>query len=89
MDRDEMIRRSRASSEAYKQSLLSVQTDQMQEKPRRWLGIWQRREGGVYMPGLNFTRLSNGFALAWCASTVRYRFGFRRGIKPMFLWSKE
>lgn len=84
-----MIRRSRASGEAYKQSLLSVQTDQMQEKPRRWLGVWQRREGGVYMPGLNFTRLSNGFSLTLRVKNHKYRFRFRRGIKPMFLWGKE
>jgi hypothetical protein len=52
-----------------------------------WI-FWLRPEGGYYMPGLNFTRLPNGFTLAFCTSTVRYRFRFRRGIKPRFLWSK-
>ena len=57
---------------------------------RGFLWFWLRPEGAMPKPGFNLTvpRI-NGFVLAFYTRRSKYRFRFRRGIKPNFLWSKE
>ena len=52
-----------------------------------WL-FWLRPEGGTYRRGINLT-ICRGFILCLVTSKHKYRFRFRHGIKPRFMWSKE
>ena len=53
----------------------------------KWFYI--RIEGSPYKSGLNATKIPDGFVLVFMTKKHKYRFRFRRGIKPHFLWSKE
>jgi hypothetical protein len=59
------------------------------KKTRGFLWFWLRPEGGIHKPGLNLTLPGNGFVLTLYTQRSKYRFRFRWGIKPNFLWSKE
>jgi len=59
------------------------------EKTRGFLWFWLRPEGGFHRQGFNLTPLPNGFVLTLYTQRFKYRFRFRRGIKPNFLWGKE
>jgi|688.fasta_scaffold2306525_2 hypothetical protein len=62
----------------------------------RRFGIWMRPEGVPAKRGLNLTIIGDdspsgcykGFVLILRTKATQYRFRFRRGIKPMFLWRK-
>lgn len=64
---------------------------------RGWLWFWLRSEGGAVRRGINLTIIGKnnpsgchrGFVLILRTKKRKYRFRFRMGIKPMFLWSKE
>jgi hypothetical protein len=64
---------------------------------RGWLWFWLRSEGGAIRRGINLTIIDKnnpsgcyrGFVLILKTKKHKYRFRFRTGIKPMFLWSKE
>lgn len=63
----------------------------------RKFGIWMRPEGALVRRGINLTIIGKdnpsgchrGFVLILRTKRRQYRFRFRMGIKPMFLWSRE
>ena len=54
---------------------------------RGFLWFWLRPEGELYRQGFNLTILHNGFVLGLLVRNRKYRFRYRRDIKPRFLWS--
>ena len=65
----------------------------------RKFGVWIRPEGAPVRRGINLTIVKHlddvdptgtrkGFVLIFRTKKTQYRFRFRRGIKPHFLWSK-
>jgi hypothetical protein len=70
--------------------------DERQRAYRRF-GIWMRPEGAPVRRGINLTIIDGinplggrkGFIVILRTKKHKYRFRFRRGMKPYFLWSKE
>jgi hypothetical protein len=59
------------------------------QETRGFFWFWFRPEGKRYKQGVNLTPLHNGFVLALRIGDRKYRFRYRRDIKPRFLWSSE
>jgi hypothetical protein len=63
--------------------------DKPEQGVRGFLWFWLRPEGELYRQGFNLTILHNGFVLGLLVRDRKYRFRYRKDIKPKFLWSKE
>ena len=97
MTRDDIIRLAHQAGIVFRMGNTDVTVEKLERflsltqapRTRGFLWFWLRPEGGEYRQGFNLTILHNGFVLGLLVRDRKYRFRFRRGIKPKFLWSKE
>lgn len=98
VNREEVIRLAERAEIVFRLTSTDVTVEKLQRflelaqasRTRGFLWFWLRPEGAMPKPGLNLTVPGiNGFVLTLYTRRSKYRFRFRRGIKPHFLWSKE
>jgi hypothetical protein len=97
VDRDNIIRLAEQSGIVFRLTGTDVTVEKLERflalaqapRTRGFLWFWLRPEGGELRSGLNLTLTGNGFVLTLYTQRFKYRFRYRRDIKPKFLWSKE
>ena len=97
MNRDGVIRLAEQSGIVFRMGNTDVTVEKLERflelaqapRTRGFLWFWLRPEGCEYKTGLNLTLTGNGFVLTLYTQRSKYRFRYRKDIKPRFLWSKE
>jgi hypothetical protein len=97
MNRDDIIRLAEQAGIVFRLTSTDITVEKLERflalaqgpRTRGFLWFWLRPEGCEYKTGLNLTLPGNGFVLTLYTQRFKYRFRYRRDIKPRFLWSRE
>lgn len=97
MTSDDIIRLAEQSGIVFRLTSTDVTVEKLERflalaqapRTRGFLWFWLRPEGCELRSGLNLTLTGNGFVLGLLVRDRKYRFRYRKDIKPRFLWSSE